>query len=120
MVSPCTDPLHQLAGKLGLTAGAEPERVQRKLLDYLGPMVRVALRHGVGQPALLRWLRQQLDEGEEPDGPWSVESGNSAPRWMVDRTLPDRDTDELVRTLARLLTSSERPARPEIETTLNA
>ena len=84
------DPLRRLLAKRGMFPGAEPERVQRKLLDYLGSLVRVASRRGVAQPALLRWLRQQ----------------------------PKAETEELVRRLARLLLAPERGAGPVAETVL--
>jgi hypothetical protein len=119
MLSSHADPLRHLVGKLGLSAGTEPERVQRKLMDYLGPMVRVALRRGVGQPALLRWLRQQL--GDEPaEAARLPESGRCVPSRLVDRSVPEGETDELVRRLARLLTTPEPLVSPGAETVLGA
>jgi hypothetical protein len=85
-------------------------------MAYLGPMVRVASRRGVGQPALLRWLRQQL--GDERGGSRPSESGDSGLCRPGEHTLPERETDELVRTLARLLTAPECRVSPVAETVL--
>jgi hypothetical protein len=121
MIASHTDPLRDLARKLGMPPGTEPEKVQKKLMDTLGPMVRVALRRGVGQPALLRWLQQHLagvaGASGESDSSDSVDSG---PRPLVNRSLQPGETDELVRTLARLLLAPRRGASPTAETVLGA
>lgn len=55
-----TDALRHLARRLALSPSEQPDVIRRSLEDSLAPLVRAVLRLGIGQPALVAWVRRQV------------------------------------------------------------
>src|SRR5262245_6103883 len=53
-------PLVEWAKQVQTTCPGSPQRLREKLEATLTPMIRCALRTGLGQPPLVDWIHQQL------------------------------------------------------------
>jgi hypothetical protein len=100
------DAVGHLAGQMGLSVSSNPDCPYQVLEASLTPLVRSALRRGLGQPALVRWVRSQV-----PAAPFSV-PGQSAE--------VSRLTGELTRKLAGVLLAAHRPSEAACETVVGA
>jgi hypothetical protein len=61
-------PLVELARRFQTSCSGDPRRLREQLRATLEPMIRCALRTGLGQPPLVRWVQNQLpllDRGGE-------------------------------------------------------
>jgi hypothetical protein len=50
--------------------GASPQHVRQQMEETLAPMIRCALKSGLGQPVLVRWVRDHtagMTEDEQKD-----------------------------------------------------
>jgi hypothetical protein len=61
MMNPAEDSLMDLARHMRNGLAGAPERWQEKLEASLLPMVRCALRKGIGHPTLVTWVRRQAE-----------------------------------------------------------
>jgi hypothetical protein len=61
MTCSLNDGLMNLARHMQRTLPPEPEAWQEALEESLLPMVRCALRKGIGLPTLVRWVRHEVE-----------------------------------------------------------